>query len=252
MHVFFSAVSINDLKYYKPLLSRSAIRGKDKGPNFCFKNAILSPGNAYFSCLISGEIYNTALSAIHPRKGIGGKRESEPMTRKRILFVVLFVLLPLNSFAQNNGLAVGYGFGFLNPSENFGKVEVDRSYNFIQISYFRETPITQRISFVVEPIVAYIHKPTDGFDVGLNLLTKFYFMKGKDSSFYVNLGAGAVYTTVDFNEQSIHGLFSLHSGVGFKWKNYFIENRFRHYSNGHTASPNKSINANIISVGFCF
>jgi hypothetical protein len=57
---------------------------------------------------------------------------------------------------------------------------------------------------------------------------------------------------VDFKEQGTHLLFILQAGIGFQWKKFFIENRFRHYSNSNTAQPNRSINANMIMVGMHF
>ncbi|MGD9576956.1 MAG: acyloxyacyl hydrolase [Syntrophorhabdus sp.] len=68
----------------------------------------------------------------------------------------------------------------------------------------------------------------------------------------MNLGGGSAYTSINFKEQGTHFLFILHAGLGYKWNDFFGENRFKHYSNGSTATPNRSINANIIMVGMYF
>ena len=171
---------------------------------------------------------------------------------KKVIPFILFLLLPFNAFAQNKGLSIGYGFGLFNPHQETGKVEDDRSYDFLQLSFFHETQIIKNGFFVLEPAIAYVHKPEDGLDIGFNFLFKYYLAKGKSGSFYLDLGIGAAYTTIDFKEQGTHLLFSPQGGFGFRWDRFFIENRFRHYSNASLASPNRDVNANIISVGFYF
>lgn len=78
-----------------------------------------------------------------------------------------------------------------------------------------------------------------------------FFEKGRNGP-YVTLGGGAAYSSINFEEQGTHLLFIIQGGIGFKWKDFFIENRLKHYSSAHTASPNRSINSNIIMVGIYF
>ncbi len=75
---------------------------------------------------------------------------------------------------------------------------------------------------------------------------------GRESSLFFRAGSGAAYTTIHFHDQDAHLLFMLQGGIGFKWQTFFIEDRFRHYSNAGLASPNAQINANIISIGIYF
>jgi hypothetical protein len=60
------------------------------------------------------------------------------------------------------------------------------------------------------------------------------------------------YTTIGFKEQGTRLLFILEGGVGYKFKNFYVEDRLCHYSNAGTARPNWSVNANILSLGACW
>ncbi len=170
---------------------------------------------------------------------------------KKIFLLLFLFSSPLTCYAENNGLSVGYGFGFLNPRQNFGKSEFDRNYDFAQISYFHEFQLVKDLFFHLEPYLAYINQPNNGMDVGLNLLLR-YYVNFEKSSLFMSLGSGGAYSTIAFEEQGTHAFFILQGGIGYKWRNLFIEDRFRHYSNAGLAHPNRSINANIISIGIYF
>jgi hypothetical protein len=87
----------------------------------------------------------------------------------------------------------------------------------------------------------------EGMDIGLDLFFRYYPKK-----LFFSLGGGGTYTRIQFIEQTHHYLFILQGGMGYRWKNFFIEDRFRHYSNAGLASPNHSINGNILSIGILF
>jgi hypothetical protein len=53
-------------------------------------------------------------------------------------------------------------------------------------------------------------------------------------------------------EQGTHNFFILAGGIGFKWGNFSLENRFRHYSNASLARPNVSVNSDIIMIAYYF
>ena len=144
------------------------------------------------------------------------------MAKKGVIFI-FFILVPLNCYGQNNGFSLGYGFGV----NTFGKIEQNRSYNFLQTAYSYEFRILKDLFIVGEPYLAYINEPSRGFDIGLGLLLRYYL---KDLFF--SAGGGGAYTSIEFEEQTHHYLFILQGGIGYKWNNFFIEDRFRHYSNG--------------------
>jgi len=173
------------------------------------------------------------------------------MKIRHLLFLLLF-LLPVPALAQTHGLSLGYGFGVLNPHQEFGKVQDDRSYNFLYLSYLHEKSLFEKAFLVIEPFISYVHQPEDGLDLGFNLLFRYYLKVSDQSRLFGNLGIGAAYTSVDFKEQGSHFLFSPQVGIGFRWGRFFIENRLRHYSNAHLAEPNKAVNANLILVGIFF
>ncbi len=172
--------------------------------------------------------------------------------RMRVLIcAVSLILLPVSAFSQQNALSVGYGFGFLNPHQRGGAVEDDRRYNFFQLAYSRDIHLIQRLFLVLEPYLNYDHEP-NGLDAGFGVLFRYYLPVFRENSVFFDAGGGGAYTTVDFKEQATHAMFILQGGIGWRWKRFFIEDRFRHYSNGGLSSPNHSINANIILVGVFF
>ncbi len=167
---------------------------------------------------------------------------------KKGIFLFFLVLFPLNGYAQNNGISLGYGFGMFNTGGGLGEIENDRNYHFIRGSYFHEFFLVRSLFFVTEPYLAYVSEPKDGVEVGLSLFFRYYLGK-----LFFNLGGGVAYTGEKFEEQGTHYVFIIQGGLGYNvWKNFFIEYRFRHYSNGGLASPNHSVNAGIVSAGFRF
>jgi hypothetical protein len=173
------------------------------------------------------------------------------MKIRHLLFLML-ILLPVTAFGQTNALSLGYGFGVLNPHQEFGKVQDDRSYNFLYLSYLREESLFEKAFLVIEPFLSYVHKPEDGLDLGFNLLFRYYLKVGDQSRLFGNLGIGAAYTSVDFKEQGTHFLFSPQVGIGFRWGRYSLETRLRHYSNADTAEPNRDVNALLLLLGIFF
>jgi len=173
------------------------------------------------------------------------------MKKRHLLFLLLF-LLPVPALAQTHGLSLGYGFGALNPHQEFGKVQDDRSYNFLYLSYLHEKSLFEKAFLVIEPFISYVHQPEDGLDLGFNLLFRYYLKVSNQSRLFGNLGIGAAYTSVDFREQGTHFLFAPQVGIGFRWGRYSLEARLRHYSNADTADPNKDVNAFLLLLGIFF
>ena len=167
---------------------------------------------------------------------------------------LLFILLPVSVYGQNNGLAIGYGVGALNPHERFGNIPHDQGYEFMQLSYFHQFRLFKNAFFVLEPYFSYTYRTMYGTDLGLGLYLKYNFLNWNSSknSLYATLGTGGVVTSIHFTDQGSHELFILQGGAGFKWDRFFIDGRFRHYSNGGLATPNTGLQAIILSTGFFF
>jgi len=160
---------------------------------------------------------------------------------------------PARGLCEDYGLSLGYGFAALNKDRSTGKVEGGKSYSFIQAVFLYEKPLSQKeLALVVEPFASYVDKPNSGTDVGFDLGLKYYPFRTQKGGLYLTAGPGMAYTSVGFQEQGTHLLFMLQGGIGYRYKNLFIEDRFRNYSNWGTASPNSSINANIITLGTYF
>jgi hypothetical protein len=173
--------------------------------------------------------------------------------KKAMLLMVLFLLLaPIAAWAQNNGLSIGFGFSFLTPQEDIGKVKEDRSYNFEHLAYFHQFSIFRNGYIILEPFVALVNKPETGLEFGATLSFRYHIPTSERTSLFFNVGGGGAHSTIDFLEQGTRNFFILAGGIGFKWGDFFIENRFRHYSYAHLATPNVSVNADIIMIGFNF
>ena len=169
-----------------------------------------------------------------------------------LLYACCLATLASPAFAEQN-LSVGYGFGLFNQIHgSSNKVEGDNYYTLLQVLYGYEVPMTSWFSLLAEPYAAYVFQPSGGVELGLHLSGKVYPYSSGASRLYFLLGTGGMYTSVDFEEQPGHYLFILHAAVGFQYKNFFLEDRFRHLSNGGTRSPNHSVHVNIVSIGMVF
>lgn len=167
------------------------------------------------------------------------------------LIVLLFFLLsPFCGHAGDNAISIGYGFGALN-NELIGKID-QGNYDFFQLTYMHERPWHKNFYLLIEPYVSYINRPTEGLDMAFGLSTRYYFKEVKQNSFFATLGIGALYSTLQYSEQAHHYFFLVQGGIGYRWNSFFIEDKFRHYSNGYTSDRNKAIHSNILSIGIFF
>ncbi len=169
------------------------------------------------------------------------------------LIVISCLLSPANSFSAEQSLSVGYGFAFLNPHNRTGYLEGSKQYDFFQLAYaYERASGLKNLAIFGEPWAAYVNRPTDGADVGFNLGIKYYLTKNERWRPFVTAAVGIAYTTIAFEEQGTHFLFALEAGIGLRYKRFFVEDRMRHYSNAGTVYPNRSVHANIITVGYYF
>ncbi len=170
------------------------------------------------------------------------------------LFLAVCMLAPLASACAENALSIGYGFAAFNTERHIGKIEGGDYYDFFQMAYLYERPFSYRkLALVAEPFAAYVQRPNSGADIGFSLGLRYYpFRADKEGGFFVSAGPGIAYTTIGFKEQGTHLLFILQGGIGYRYKNLFLENRVRHFSNGGTAKPNWSVNANVLIFGVYF
>ena len=167
------------------------------------------------------------------------------------LIIAASLILSRPAWSSENNFSVGYGFALWSQKHSVGNI-AEGPYNFVQAAYSYEMPISQKWLIQAGPYLAYVMNPTEGVDVGVNLGLKIYPFTPDHSGFFCTLGTGGAYSTIAFTEQATHAFFILQGSIGYRYKNFFIEDRYRHYSNAGTSSPNRSINANIISLGMYF
>ena len=171
-----------------------------------------------------------------------------------LVFSVVCLLMPIPGRAADEGLSVGYGLGALNYEKQIGRIQGGRYYDFFQFTFVYERPFQdyKPLAVYVEPFASYVNRPDPGLDGGLYVGLKLYPFDQERRGLFIIGGTGTAYTTIKFKEQGTHQLFTLEAGVGYRFQRFFAEDVLRHYSNGGTASPNRSVQADILSVGFYF
>ncbi len=86
-------------------------------------------------------------------------------------------------------------------------------------------------------------------NAGLDLLLRWFPSGGSRKGLFLDVGTGAAYTPISFEEQGTHFLRILVGGIGLRYDTLFIEDRFSYYPNGYSVYPNRPVNTNVISVG---
>jgi hypothetical protein len=178
----------------------------------------------------------------------------ESMTKGCCAVLLFFIvaLVPPAASAVNEGMMVGFGTAMFNPKHAEGRLEGGK-YNFVQIAYAKEFPLYKKsLNAYVEPSLTYVSRPNDGVEGGIGAGIRYFFGGQEYRGFYATAGTGLSYTSIKFKEQGNHGLFILAAGLGYRWKSFFLEDRFRHYSNAGLTRPNRSIHANILYLGMNF
>jgi hypothetical protein len=175
----------------------------------------------------------------------------------KLLFLIgllLAVCPAAPAWTVDQAVSVGYGVAALNPDLHWGRIEGGRDYDFLQFTYLLERTLRGCLPLAVfiEPFASYVSRPGQGADVGFYTGFRYRPYGTEKKGFFFTAGTGMVYTTEHFKEQGTHLDFTLEAGVGYRYGLFFIEDRLRHYSNGGTASPNISVDANVLSVGFYF
>jgi len=152
-----------------------------------------------------------------------------------------------------NAFSVGYGFAAWNLERPVFKIEGGKHYDFAQATYLFEKPVLWKgLRLLVEPFASYVVQPASGTDFGVGLGLKYYPFGRQEDGFYLMGGSGMAYSTIGFQEQGTHLFIIGQGGIGYRFGRFFVENRFRHFSNGGLASPNWSVNSNIFMIGAYF
>jgi len=169
-----------------------------------------------------------------------------------VFFLLTLHFIAIPDCSAENAVSVGYGFGMWNGSD-MGYLENGRPCDYAILSYLNERLLTERIALVLEPFVKVVNRPVSGIDLGFSLSARSYLPElARHSTLYLTAGAGAAYTSVNFQEQGTHGLFVLLGGVGYRRDRAFVEAQFHHYSNGGLTKPNRSLNSGLLRVGWYF
>lgn len=153
---------------------------------------------------------------------------------------------------SEDAVSFGYGLGAWNGTGT-GHTENKKYYDYAVFSYIHEKPFNSVVALGLEPFLGVVNRPDNGLELGAKLYIKAYLPKlAAGKRLYIVAGTGAAYTSIHFKEQGTHGLFILQGGIGYRQRDIFIEMLFHHYSNGGLANPNRSVNSNLIKVGYYY
>jgi hypothetical protein len=171
-----------------------------------------------------------------------------------LLLLIAALAVPATGICADHGFSIGYGVAALCPHLHIGRIEGGSYFDFFQATYLYERPCGdyRRLAVFFEPFAVYVNRPHENVDLGFYTGLKYYpFDRGEHGLFF-SAGTGMAYTTMKFQEQGTHLLFTLEASVGYRFGRFYVEDMMRHYSNGATTSPNRSVHANILSVGVYF
>jgi lipid A 3-O-deacylase len=108
------------------------------------------------------------------------------------------------------------------------------------------------VQLAFEPFVNTVTKPSHGVEAGLDLFVRYLYPVSPGVKLVAEVGSGPMYLSIDTEEQGRAGFnflnqFGLGTRVAVSKECAFtLGYRFRHLSNGGTASPNFGINSNAI------
>lgn len=175
---------------------------------------------------------------------------------KKILFILLF-LFSLNSVASARIIYnLGYGFGLLNNGSGFLKLD-KQYYDYYKASIDFEHFYNKNFSFIAEPFIAYVNRPTSGVSFGASGLLRYYFLNEATFRTFADGGLGISYSTLQYPKQASKYLFMPQVGLGFEFNigkstKMFIEDRFIHMSSASLKEPNGAVNSNALMIGISF
>jgi len=105
-----------------------------------------------------------------------------------VLAFLFLVLVSLSASAQaTQGVSIGYGFGVLSSHKSIAYIE-EGHYDFLNLAYHYERPLSQVLGLLFEPFASYTMYPNDGLDTGIMLSLKYNFQKREENGFYLTLG----------------------------------------------------------------
>jgi len=176
--------------------------------------------------------------------------------------IVILISVPVLSNANElvvlseQGIAVGWSVGVLDLRD------VDGNYEVIPVAYrlgydpkglmdrYLDLSLPGEVTLALEPFVGLGSTPSNEFEVGWAAMIQYSFYPKESNKRihpYLDMGAGFIYTTVDWDDSTQYNLL-LQAGTGINVRLSDQENkltmgiRMRHYSNAGLDDRNKGIN----------
>ncbi len=172
---------------------------------------------------------------------------------KKIVFLFLLALcipaIPINGFAASYGVSMASGQTTHSPDESL--IMVRGSYEINLIGNNKDNPF----AFSLEPELIEFSGGQIGVAVGT--IFKNIFSIGGGRSFFVSYGCGVMLTDGKLLGESLLFNFTPQGGVGFAQpigggKNFVVEIRYWHASNGGIKDPNSGIDDVVVFSGIQF
>jgi hypothetical protein len=167
--------------------------------------------------------------------------------KKKIILVLLVSLIASlmvsrQSFASHSlSVGIGSGVNIDNPKREYLNEMLVVDYKTIVLPTF---------VFVAEPTIYGFSGGKIGIGIGTFFQNYFPLMNGV--SLFISWGAGAIITNKILSGESLLFNFTPQGGVGVEIRNWALEFRYWHASNGCIKTPNSGVDNVILLVSYGF
>jgi len=168
--------------------------------------------------------------------------------KKKIILVLLVSLIASlmvsrQSFATGHSLSVGIGSGV-----NIDNPKREYLNEMLVVDY--KTVVLPTFVFVAEPTIYGFSGGQIGIGIGTFFKNEWSLMNGV--SLFISWGAGAIITNKILSGESLLFNFTPQGGVGVEIRNWALEFRYWHASNGCIRNPNSGVDNIVALVSYRF
>lgn len=154
------------------------------------------------------------------------------------------------------GVVIGYGAshpGWGDTEERVETIDLALRYETMPEKARGRLWYKSRRSIVIEAPIHLVGGPYDSFMLGLSFLSRWTFQKRGDVKPYLLVGGGPLFSNANIEGMSsdINGSYQAGAGLEFtiNRRQYFVDIRYHHISNGSISKPNVPLNSSKILFG---
>lgn len=157
------------------------------------------------------------------------------------------------------GIVGGYGTshpGWGDTDERVKTIDIAFRYEIASKAATGHSWYRNRHSVDIEFPVHFVRTPEHSYMTGVNFLSRWTFRMGGLLMPYLLLGGGPLYSNADIPDMSSKINGSYQAGIGFQFnaqkRQYTLDVRYHHISNGGLKKPNMPLNSSKILLGVMF